>query len=218
MILGIYGTGGSGQEVYEIVVCNGSICSRWSEVVFIDDTREKGSFRECQMLPFDEFARRYKPSDAEIVIAVGEPQNRNDLGTKVRANGYELATIIHPLAWVSPSARIGKGVVLQESVFVSAGADVGDNTYINGKTIIGHNVTVGDNSQISSFAMIAGTTVIGKNAYIGISAAIRDHLYIGDNVVVSMGAVVMRDVRDNKIVMGNPAREIAENSNKQVFK
>ena len=218
MVLGIYGTGGSGQEVYEILECNESIRTQWSEVVFIDDTREKGTFRDCQMMPFAEFVQMYKTLDAEIVIAVGEPKYRKILGEKVRTNGYELATIIHPLAFVSPTARIGKGVVLQESVYVSAGADVGNNTYVNGKTIIGHNVTIGENSQISSFAIIAGTTTVGENAYIGVSSAIRDHLHIGDNVVVSMGAMVMKDVRDNKIVMGNPAREMAENTDKQVFK
>ena len=100
---------------------------------------------------------------------------------------------------------------------ISSDAVLEDNVFINGKTIIGHDVHIGMHCQISSFSIVAGYTQVGEETYIGVSSSIRDHIVVGHNVIDSMGAVVMKDVRDNKVVMGNPAREIAENSG-SVFK
>lgn len=218
MLLGIYGTGGSGKEVFEIVQCCEQMRKQWEDIVFIDDERKEDIFWNCKTITYNNLKKTYNTSDIQIVIAIGEPNDRKKLLQSIRNDGYELATIIHPLALISPSAVIGKGVVIQESVCISAEAHVGDNVYINGKTIIGHNVEIGENSQISSFAIIAGGTKVGNSVYIGISSAVRDHIQIGNDVIVSMGAIVMRSVSDNQVVMGNPARVIAKNDDKRVFK
>lgn len=51
---------------------------------------------------------------------------------------------------------------------------------------------------------------IGDNCWIGGRAVINPGVTIGDNVVVASGAVVTKDVPDNVIVGGNPARVIKE--------
>lgn len=218
MILGIYGTGGAAKEIFDLVTCNESIKKNWDEIVFIDDTKESGTFRDCKMYPFSEIIEKYAPDEMQIVVAIGEPKYRKILGDRVRAKGYGLATLIHPLALVSPSAIIGAGVVIQDYVDIAPEAYIHDNVCINGHTIIGHNVEIGENSQVCSHVIVTGSTTVGANTFLGAASAVRDHLSIGENVIISMGAIVMKDVRDNKIVMGNPAREIAENTDQKVFK
>lgn len=66
--------------------------------------------------------------------------------------------------------------------------------------------------QISSFSIIGGKTNVGEETFIGMSSCIKDHIIIGEKCVISMGAVVMKNVNPNRVVMGNPAREIAENT------
>lgn len=217
MKLGIYGTGGSGREVFDMLEMNPSLKKCWDEVIFIDDTKKKGTFSQCRMMPLVDLCREIDKDDIKVVIAVGEPAVRKRLYDRVTENGLRLATIVHPLAQVGGSAKIGEGAVIKEHVTISSDAMIEDNVFINGKTIIGHDVHIGKHCQISSFSMVAGYTQVGAETFIGISGIIRDHLVIGHNVIVSMGAVVMKDVRDNKVVMGNPAREIAENSG-SVFK
>lgn len=51
---------------------------------------------------------------------------------------------------------------------------------------------------------------IGDNVWIGGSAVVNPGVTIGDNVVVASGAVVTKDVPDNVVVGGNPARIIKE--------
>ncbi len=217
MKLGIYGTGGAGKEIYELVTCNEILRQEWEEIIFIDDTKEAGTFWGCRMLPFSELVHAFSPEQMKVVIGNGEPKYRKMLAERVRGQGYSLATLIHPAALVSSKAVIGEGVIVQDYVDIVAEAHIRDNVCINGHTIIGHNADIGENSQICSHVIVAGGARIGECAFVGASSAVRDEVVVGENVIISMGAMVMKDVRDHKVVMGNPAREIAENTEQKVF-
>lgn len=218
MKLAIYGTGGSGRELYEIITVTREWDGRWKEIVFIDDTKPAGEFFSCRMVPFDSFCKQFPADDIEVVIAIGEPAGRKKLYERVIGAGYRLATIIHPTCALSPSAVFGQGVIVKDSVSISAGAVIKDNAYINGISMIGHDVEIGEHCQISSHVVVAGNTKVGPGVYIGISACVRDHIEIGENAIIAMGAVVMKSVHPGRTVMGNPAREIAENKDHKVFK
>ena len=58
---------------------------------------------------------------------------------------------------------------------------------------------------------------LGDNVYIGVSANVREQVKIGRYTIVSMAAAVFKDVGEEQIVMGNPARVIARNEKKLVF-
>lgn len=218
MTLGIYGTGGSGKELLEMIERFPELSNRWSEIVFIDDTLPVGEFRAHRLMPLADFAAAFRPDSAEIVIAVGEPYYRLRMAGKVSASGFSLATIVHPMAYVSPSAVLGRGVVVRLGSVVSADAKIGDNVWIQTYATIGHDVSVGANSQISSYSMLAGAVKTGCNVFVGISAVVREELEIGDDAVLSMGAVVMRSVRPREIVAGNPAEVIMMNESRRVFR
>ena len=217
MILAIYGTGGSGLESYEQIMRTPELKKRWDDFVFIDDTKEVGTFQERKCMPFQSFCLEYPADSVRLLISLGEPKYREMLYERVHASDYRLATIVHPTAIVSVSATLGEGVFIQDNVSVSSEAIIGDNVWINGKTIIGHHSVIGSHSTVCSFSIIAGHTTLDKCTYVGVSSAIRDELTIGAYSIISMGSVVMRDVRPEKIVMGNPAREVADNTNHLVF-
>ncbi|MHD0445124.1 acyltransferase [Staphylococcus cohnii] len=58
--------------------------------------------------------------------------------------------------------------------------------------------------EIDSF----GRIFIGNNVFIGINSIILPGVTIGNNVVVGAGSVVTKDVPDNVVIGGNPAKEI----------
>ena len=60
--------------------------------------------------------------------------------------------------------------------------------------------------MVVALAMIAGSVKIGKNCWISPSSSIREQLTIGDNVLIGLGAVVIKDVESNSVMVGNPAK------------
>ncbi len=218
MILGIYGTNGMGRELREIALLINSRTPRWEKIVFIDDTKEVGELKGCEMMPFEEIRKKYSPTEMEITIGMGEPAYKDMIWKRVKAAGYFLATIIHPDAEVVPSATLGEGVVVRKGALVSSDSVVGNNVIIQSYVVVGHDVVVGDNCQISSFTDVAGHCKVGDRVFIGLGSCIKEETVIGDDAIISMGAVVMKDVAEADVVMGNPARTFGKNTDKKVFK
>lgn len=217
MVLGIYGSGGSGRDLFSLIIGEKKE-KTWDEVMFIDDVKPSGTIMMgIRTIPFAEFCKEYGSEDAKVIIALGEPEHRKRIFQRVKGKGYQLETYIHNTAKISEFAELAEGVVILDDVVVSAMAQIGANVWINGYTIIGHDVQVGEHCQISSQVIVTGNTVVNDCVYIGAGASIREKITIGEFAIVSMGAIVLKSVREEMIVMGNPARAIAVNEKHRVF-
>ena len=87
---------------------------------------------------------------------------------------------------------------------------IGKNTYLDNQVHIAHNVRIGSNCMIAGQVGFAGSSVIGNNVSIGGQAGISGHLNIGNNVKIGGGSGVIKDIRDNEVVMGYPAKSFKE--------
>lgn len=108
----------------------------------------------------------------------------------------------------------GKNITVGSNVFINAGCrfqDQGGITIGDG-TLIGHNVVLTTlNHQFNPNKrrdMTPASIIIGKNVWIGSSATVVPGIKIGDGAIVAAGAVVTKDVEENTIVGGVPARII----------
>lgn len=135
--------------------------------------------------------------------------------------------------FISDKAKIGKNVSIWHFSYIGDNTEVGDNVKIGSLVHIDYDVKVGENTKIEGQAYIPPLSRIGKNVFIGPAAVLTNDPYpmcdkmigvtikdgaiigarsvikagvtVGKNSVVAMGAVVVRDVPENTVVIGNPA-------------
>ena len=88
---------------------------------------------------------------------------------------------------------------------------IGDHVKLDDHVFVAHNVEIGDCTLVVAGAVICGSVKIGKRCWIGANSTIKEHVKIGDDAFVGMGAVVLDDVAENAVVVGNPARFLRNN-------
>ncbi|MCL2633260.1 MAG: acetyltransferase [Oscillospiraceae bacterium] len=219
MTLGIYGSGGLGREVLETIRAINAVSDTWQHIVFINDFKTDESLvNGIKVFTFDEFKAEFLPETTKTVIAVGEPQPRKMLREKVTASGYSLQTIIHPTAFIASETQIGDGTIVQFGSLVSCNVTIGESVAIHPNTNIGHDSVVGNDVVFSPFVALSGHCIVGDEVYLGVGAIVKERITIGKNTIIGMGSAVMRDIQEDVIALGNPARAMKKNEDGRVFK
>ena len=85
---------------------------------------------------------------------------------------------------------------------------VGFGSKIGSFCNVGHNCIIGENCILTSNVIIAGSSKIGNDVYLGISSSVKNAIIIGDNSKVGQGAVVIKNIPNNEVWIGNPAKKI----------
>jgi len=109
------------------------------------------------------------------------------------------------------------GVVINDNVEIGANTVIArgaiDNTIIekgckvDNSCFISHNVRLGQDTFVVGESILFGSSSTGSNVVISGESSIRDGVCIGDNAIVGMGSVVVKNVNENSVVVGNPAKE-----------
>ena len=73
---------------------------------------------------------------------------------------------------------------------------------------IGHDAIINDYSTILPSVNVSGAVTIGECVSVGTGSAIIQGLSIGDNTVIGAGSVVVKDIPENTVAVGVPAKVI----------
>lgn len=85
-----------------------------------------------------------------------------------------------------------------------------DYVKIDDCVFIAHNCSIGKGTFIIANAEISGSVHIGKMCWIAPNSCIREGIIIGDNTTIGIGAVVVENIDNDVVVVGNPARELVK--------
>ena len=138
------------------------------------------------------------------------PEEIRKLLGQITGSEIDMTSMLFPPFQINygKNTKIGKNVFINfDCTFLDLGGiTIEDNVMLAPKVCLlseGHSVSVIDRQMLT-----AGKIHIKKNAWIGANATILQSVTIGKNAVVAAGAVVSKDVPDNTIVGGVPAKFI----------
>ncbi|MCD6575099.1 acetyltransferase [Candidatus Aerophobetes bacterium] len=206
VVVGIYEKG-QGKAVLEII----KQLPQYEVVAFLDDDPSKWgrSIWGIKIIGGREKAKDLVRSGIEgAIITTGDNHTRQELAEEMLNAGLELINAIHPAARIATDVKMGKGNAIFAGAIIGASTVVGNNVIINNGAIISHDNIIEDGVNVSCGAVTGGRVRIKENAFIGLNATILPDRIVGQGSIVGAGAVVTRDVKDNDIVAGVPAKSI----------
>ncbi len=149
------------------------------------------------------------------VVAVGDCAARVALAESLRRMEMQLVSAIHPLATISPSAKIGQHVIIGPRATVCVHSQIGDHVVMLAGAIAEHDNRIERGAFIGPAVRLAGTVTVGKNATLEIGSTVIPGRTIGRGAHVTAGAVVIQDVPAESTAGGVPA--LAETSTESNF-
>lgn len=205
----IFGAGGLGKEILELIVQINEKEPVWKVSGFFDDTKEVGTVINGTKV-LGGLNDLICSSFENVAIGIGDLELRATLMQKISLT-KSLPTLIHPsVKFPNDSVIIGDGTIVASNVFISVNVSIGKGVLINVGCSIGHDVQIGNFCTINPGARISGTVKMGTSVFVGVGAILNNNITIADGVKVGAGSVVLKSLDKKATVFGNPARIMIE--------
>jgi len=202
----ILGAGGHGKVIAEIAEALGN----WQNIAFLDDRHAKldGTMR-WPVIDGVRHSNRFVSDYSHAVVAVGDSTMRLGWLSMLTSHGFEIPSLVHPTAWISPSADLGKGTVVMANATVQADSRFGSGCIINTGASVDHDCSLADGVHVCPGVNLGGNVHVGVESLLGIGCSVIQGVRIGGRVTVGAGAAVISDISDCLTVVGVPARSIS---------
>lgn len=141
-----------------------------------------------------------------FVISVGSPTVRCILAERLTDRGARFITLVHPTAYVSPTARIGTGCIVSPFASVGAHALLEDHILLVMYASVAHDCSIGSYCSLSPHSAVAGGSVIGPKVFFGAYGLVTPMRRVGQESKIAAGAVLYRDMPEQSLAAGNPAK------------
>ena len=153
----------------------------------------------------------FKETSKKFTIGIGNPILRKKLYDKFTSLGGEFTSTISPFAQVGFFGnQIETGCNIMTGTIITSDIQIKKGTLINLNCTIGHDSIIGSFVELSPGVHISGNCKIGDFTVFGTNATMLPKLNVGKNVIVGAGSVVTKDLPDNCVAVGIPAKIIKE--------
>ena len=204
----ILGAGGFAREIYSYLAENDFVYNNSRLAGFLDDNLSAldgfdlshkiiGSLKSIDL----------KATDC-LIIAVANPAIKEQIFDFYHKNNGTIISYTHPLAIIGHNVSIGVGTVCAPYSIVATNVKMGHGCTINAFSSIGHDAILGDFCTLSGHCDVTGNVNLGNKVFMGSHASIIPSIQIGSSAVIGAGSLVIRRVKENTTMFGNPAKKI----------
>ena len=203
----IVGAKGFAKEVLELLYQN----SYKKQIVLFDNINDEvnGQLydRYNILKSIDEAKNYFINSGDEYTIGIGNPKLRERIYKQFNKIGGKLTSTISVNSEIgSYDTNIDIGCNILSGVKISNSVSIGKGCIIYYNSILTHDCVIDDFVEISPSVSILGRVEISSYTHIGANSTILPNIKIGKNSIIGAGSVVTRDVPDNVLVVGAPAK------------
>lgn len=141
-----------------------------------------------------------------FIFAIGDISKKKLIIDKMKGQGAQFLTMIHPSAIVADTATIGEGVVICPFATVSDRCLVNDFTMMNFYSSCGHDSQIGKYCILSPYATVNGFSILDDEVFMGTHSTVTERKKIGCQTRISANSVAMYDVPPRSFVYGVPGK------------
>jgi len=211
--IAIYGAGGFGLEVAQLVEQINELKPQWQLIGFFDDFKNHGEI--VNGYPVLGGIERLNDWNEElgIVLALGVPSTKLKVYETIDNHNIYFPNLIHPSAIIgSPHhVRIGDGCIICAGSIITTNIVIGRHVIFNLACTVGHEARIGDFSSFMPSCNISGKAEIGVGVFFGTGAKIINGMKVGDHSIIGAGAVIINDIPERSTAVGIPAKVIKGN-------
>lgn len=206
----IVGAGGFARETAEAVRAVNAVAPTFDLLGLLDDNAALHGELVGGTPVVGPIETVHEHPDALVVLTTGRPDmyvSRRMIAERLDLDDARYATIVHPSATVGETCSVGAGSVVLAHTALTADATIGRHVSVMPQVVLPHDVVIEDFATIASGVRVGGSCVVGTGAYLGQASCLRETVQVGPHAMVGMGSVVLRDVPEERLWMGVPARD-----------
>lgn len=149
----------------------------------------------------------YKSKIDSVFCPIGNNNVRRKILSKAKEIGYNIPSFIHSSVILHDTVKIGTGVYILPGTVVMPHVIIKDYCMISMGVKLAHHSILDEGTFLSTGVNFGANIHACQDAYVGIGATIMTGVKkIGTSCLIGAGSVVIRDVEDNAVVVGNPAK------------
>lgn len=147
----IIGAGGHGKVVAEVAEACG-----YENIAFLDDNSPEAIGKISDMI-------FYRERFSNAFVGIGNNQFRNETINKVIEIGYHIPVLIHPTAYVSKSAAVSEGTIVEPLAIVNANTVVGTGCIVSVGSIVDHDTMLEACVHVNAGAVVKAGAHVEEN-------------------------------------------------------
>ncbi|MFV0208647.1 acetyltransferase [Empedobacter falsenii] len=196
----IIGAGGNAIEVNEYIAFNNRDKETIKIIGIIDDNNEIYKKYKFTAPYLGDVNSHIVNKNIYYVIAIANPLYKRPIVERFLNEGAKFINIIHQTAYISPSAKIGQGVIIAPFSNLGANTVIGDYTLINSRASVGHDTILGNFNFIAPNVSFSGNTSIGDDNVFGVNSATIPGIQVGNRNKIAAGMILDKNIKDNGTV------------------